>query len=358
MVGVVVIDLRAVEGALVLEAAAGAGEGCQSRGDGLAGDAQHVGGGGCGQRVGDVVGAGDVQGHVGVGHAVDDHVEVAVAVEEGDVVGVAVRAPILYAEGEHRVGQTLHGLPRALVIGVGDDIAPLGHQRRKVVEGVLDVRQILEEIQMVGVDVQYHRHGGEEVQEGVAVFAALQNDGVALAHPVAGVEQRQRAADHHRGVGLRRHEDVGGHGGGGGLAVGAGHAQGVAVALHDGAPRLGALVYGDAPRHSAGDLRVVVVNGGGADHRVAVFQVLRRMAYGHGNAHGAQVLHGGAVGHVGALHRDAHALQHLGQRAHGHAADARQMDALAGLDILVKVLDGMEHRSYLLDRSQKITVLL
>ena len=125
--------------------------------------------------------------------------------------------------------------------------------------------------------------------------------------------------------------------------MGAGHAQGVAVALHDGTPRLGALVHGDAPRHSAGDLRVVVVNGGGADHRVTVFQVLRRMAYGHGNAHGAQVLHGGAVGHVGALHRDAHALQHLGQRAHGHAADARQMDALAGLDILVKVLDGMEH---------------
>ena len=165
------------------------------------------------------------------------------------------------------------------------------------------------------------------------------------------MEQRQRAADHHRGIRLGRHEDVGGHGGGGSLAVGAGDAQGVAVALHDGAPGLGALVDRDAPGYGPGDLGVAVVNGGGADHRVAALQVLRRVADGHGDAHGTQVLHRGAVGHVRALDGDAHALQYLGQGAHADAADARQMDALAGVDILVEVLDRMKHCRYLLDRS-------
>ena len=140
--------------------------------------------------------------------------------------------------------------------------------------------------------------------------------------------------------------------------MGAGDAQGVAVALHDGTPGLGALIDRDAPGHGAGDLGIAVVNGGGTDDRVAVFQVLRRVADGHGDAHRAQVLHRVAVCHVGALHRDAHALQDLGQGAHTHAADARQVDPLAGVDILVKVLSRMKHICCLLDRNRKITVLL
>ena len=304
------------------------------------------------------MGAGDVQGHMGVGQAVNDHVEVAVAVKEGDVVGIAVSAAVFDTEGEHRMCQALDGLAGTLVIGVGDDKAALRHQSGKVVEGVLDIGQVLEEVQMIGVDVKDHCHGGKEVQKGVAVFTALQNNGVAPAHPIAGVQQRQCAADHHRGVCLGRHEDVGGHGGGGGLPVGSGDAQGVAVALHDGAPGLGALIDRDAPGHGAGDLGIAVVNGGGTDDRVAVFQVLRRVADGHGDPHRAQVLHGVALAHVRALHRHAHALQYLRQRAHTHAADAGKVYALAGVDILVKVLSRMKHICCLLDRNRKITVLL
>ena len=129
---------------------------------------------------------------MGVGQAVDDHVEVAVAVKEGDVVGIAVGAAIPDAEGEHRMCQALDGLAGTLVVSVGDDKAALRHQSGKVVEGVLDIGQVLEEVQMIGVDVKDHRHGGKEVQEGVAVFTALQNDGVAPAHPIAGVQQRCR----------------------------------------------------------------------------------------------------------------------------------------------------------------------
>ena len=73
------------------------------------------------------------------------------------------------------------------------------------------------------------------------------------------------------------------------------------------------------------------MDGGGADHGVAVFQILGGVADGHLHAQGPQVPDGVAVRHVGALHHKAHALQYLGQRAHGYAADTGQMDALAGL---------------------------
>ena len=135
---------------------------------------------------------------------------------------------------------------------------------------MLDVPQILEEIQMVGLYIQNYCHGGVKAEEAVAVFTGFQNNGVTVAHPVAGVEQGQCPADHHGGVQLRRHENVGAHGSGGGFAVGAGNAQGIGVFLHQGAPGLRPLVDGDAPGDGTGDLRVAVVDGGGADHKIAV----------------------------------------------------------------------------------------
>ena len=135
---------------------------------------------------------------------------------------------------------------------------------------MLDVPQILEEIQMVGLYIQNHCHGGVKAEKAVAVFTGFQNNGVAVAHPVAGVEQGQRTADHHGGVQLRRHENVGAHGSGGGFAMGAGNAQSIGVFPHQGAPGLRPLVDGNAPGDGAGDLRVAVMDGGGADHKIAV----------------------------------------------------------------------------------------
>lgn len=144
--------------------------------------------------------------------------------------------------------------------------------------------QVLEEVQMVGLDVENDRDGGEEAQERVAVFAALGDDGVAVADAVAGVEQRQCAADHHGGVGVRSHEDVCRHAGGGRFAVRAGDAQGVAVAVHDRAPRLRTLKDRDAACDRAGDLGIVVVDGGGADDKIGIAEIVRRVTDGHGNA--------------------------------------------------------------------------
>ena len=190
---------------------------------------------------------------------------------------------------------------------------------------------------MVGLDVENDRDGGEEAQERVAVFAALGDDGVAVADAVAGVKQRQCAADHHGGVGVRRHEDVRRHAGGGRFAVRAGDAQGVAVAVHDRAPRLRPLKDRDAACDRAGDLGIVIVDGGGADDKIGIAEIVRRVTDGHGNAQRAQALHGGGVVHVAALHGESHGMQDLGERAHRHAADAGEVHPLAGHEIGIDI---------------------
>ena len=171
------------------------------------------------------------------------------------------------------------------------------------------------------------------MEEAVAVLAGLQDDGIPPAYPVAAVEHGKGAADHNSGVLLRGHENVGGHGGGGCLTVGAGDAQGVFILLHDGPPGLRSLKDGDAVGAGGGDLRVVVMDGGGADEELRPLDVLGYVAHMDGDAQGAQMLHRGTVAHVAALDLKAHAVKDLRQGAHGYAADAGQVDPAAGLDI-------------------------
>ena len=61
---------------------------------------------------------------------------------------------------------------------------------------------------MIGVHVENDRRGREEVQKRIAVFAAFENDRVALADAVPRAEQRQEAADHDRGIAVGLHENV------------------------------------------------------------------------------------------------------------------------------------------------------
>ena len=330
VVGVVVVDPGPVHLPLVLKPPARAGECLQPPAHRLPGYAQDIGGRGGGQGVVHVVPPRHVQRQVGVERAVHHDIELPPALSPGEVLRPAVR-PLRKAEGEQ--GQARQGVHGVFVVCVGHHPALRRRQLGEAAEGGLDVLQVLEEVQMVLLNVQNHRHGGEEAEEAVAVLAGLQNDGLSAAHPVAAVEHGQGAADHHRGVRLGGHEDVGGHGGGGGLAVGAGDAQGVLILPHDGPPGLRPLKDRDPQGPGGGDLRVVVVDGGGAHHELRAVDVAGLVAHVDGNAQRAQPGHGGAVGLVTALDQEAHAVEHLRQRAHGHAADARQMDPAARGDV-------------------------
>ena len=165
-----------------------------------------------------------------------------------------------------------------------------------------------------------------------------------MSHPVGGVDQGQRAADHHRGIPLRLHEDLGNHGGGGGFAVGAGDADGVGIAPHENAPGLGALEDGNALGAGGGNFRVVIVGGGGADEERRAFNVLRPVADGHGNTLRLQLVGGGRAVHIRPGDHKTTGAEHQSQRTHGDAADAHQMGVGAGFEICFNGRCRMIHR--------------
>ena len=73
--------------------------------------------------------------------------------------------------------------------------------------------------------------------------------------------------------------------------MGARHAQGVFVVTHNGPPGLGPLKDGNARGQSSGDLRVVIVDGGGTDHTARPLYALRQVADDHRDAQGPEVVY-------------------------------------------------------------------
>ena len=163
----------------------------------------------------------------------------------------------------------------------------------------------------VGVDVGVvefdggeHRHPGPEVHElgalvekGGVVFVALQDHVRAPAHPVIGLEIPGDAAHHEAGVQAQGVEQPGDERRGGGLAVGAGHHQALALAHQEAVQRLRQRQARDVAGQQGLGLGVVPADDV-AHHR----QVRRRIQVGRGVTvlhPDAQTLQKGAHGRVG-----------------------------------------------------------
>ena len=120
---------------------------------------------------------------------------------------------------------------------------------------------------------------------------------------------------------------------------------------HDGAPGLGPLKDGDAGAQSGGDLRVVVVDGSGADNTVRPLHAPGQVADGHRNAQGAEVGHRSALPHVRASDADPFPFQHLGQGGHRHPAHTHQMGPGSGLNVVLNVPIHGQHLFYMVSLS-------
>ena len=183
VVGVVVVHRRAVELPLVLKPSARPAEGPQAVPDCGEGRPQLKGRAGGGQSVAHIVDAGDTELDAPQILAPDDQVKGREPTLPGQPLTVDVT--LLQAKGEHGPLQPPQGVHGVGVVPVRHHAALLRDQLRKAAEGVLHILQVLEEVQVVGVHIEDHRHGGEEGQEGVAVLTGLQNDGIPLPHPVS-----------------------------------------------------------------------------------------------------------------------------------------------------------------------------
>ncbi len=173
MVGVVVVNVRAVIAALFLEAAARAGEGGKAALHGFAADAEDVGGARRGERVHHIVLAADLEGDVGIFLPHADDVERGQAVGVDKVFRVAVRVRAALAEREERAGVALERLAHAGVVPVGDHMAVGGNDSAKRRKECSTSCRSLKKSRWSASTLRMTATVGKEAQERVAVFAAL-----------------------------------------------------------------------------------------------------------------------------------------------------------------------------------------
>ena len=191
---------------------------------------------------------------------------------------------------------------------------------------------------MVRFDIQDHRDGRMEGQKGVVVLAGFHHDHVSVSDAMPGVQQRQRTADHDRGVLVRRHQDVGAHRGGGGFPMGSGDADRIAVIARDGAPGFGAFENGDVHLPRPADFGVFIPHGRRTDDEIDIRRdILGPMPDFNMDSLCLQRADVSAPVRVGTADDDAHTEQNLGQRRHGNTADADQIAFPAGRHIIGKI---------------------
>ena len=190
---------------------------------------------------------------------------------------------------------------------------------------------------MVELDGGEHRRPGVEVDElgalvekGGVVLISFQGHIAAPAHPVIGLEIFGDAPHHEAGVQPQGEEEPTDEGRGGGLAVGAGHHQALAVPHQEAVQGLGQGEPGEVFLQHRLGLGVVPADDVAHHHQVGDRrQVFRAVAVLDGDS---QALQQGAHGRidvlVGAGHPIALLLQNAGQGRHAGAADAQEVDVL------------------------------
>ena len=258
-------------------------------------------------------------------------VEFTVAANEFDTLCANVAA---LPEGDHTAGKIRQRLAAVFVIGIADDASAFRSAQGKAAEGVADLFDPAEVIQVVFLDIQDHSRLRKEGEKGIAVFAGLGNQHGRIAQTVGAADGRIICTDEDGGIKLRGEGDGGEHGGDGGFSVGSGNADAFLVLPHQGAEHLRALEDRDAEAACFGNVGGIVVNGGIADDGICAVNVFRRVTDGYRDACGAQTVGHGAVGAVVAGDAAAAGMQRLRQRVHGNAADTDEMNAPSGAVIL------------------------
>ncbi|SCG07727.1 hypothetical protein GA0115255_123106 [Streptomyces sp. Ncost-T6T-2b] len=242
------------------------------------------------------------------------------------VLGGAVGDDLEVGEVADPAGQ----LDRAGLVGgddqgaAGDDLADEG------LEGVVDLvhRGVVRVV--VQLDVEDDRDLGVVLLEAAVALVRLRDEDVPFAVRGVGARALQVAADGVRGGQAQRGEGDGQHGGGGGLAVGAGHRDGP-QAVHQGGQGVRAVDDRDGQLVRPEQLRVVGADGAGDDHAGRVLGQMRgRVPDVHGRPQRPQRLRGGGLLGVAARHLRPALGEDLRDARHSGAADADEVRSFHG----------------------------
>ena len=216
------------------------------------------------------------------------------------------------------------------------------HQARQQLELPDDALEVGVDVGVVVLDAVDHQDGRPVVQElrplvevGGVVLVALDDEVGPRSEGVAGVEVERDPAHQERGIRPEIGQAPGQQRRGGGLAVGARHHHRRPARQEDQAQELRHGEIRDAGVQDGLQLRVAPGDGVAHHHEIGpLFQVCGVPALLHGDAQpGQEFAHGRIDAGVGAAHPAALRLQHAGERGHGSAADAEDVDGGVAVDV-------------------------
>ena len=331
VVGEVVVDAHAVHFAAQLHAALHALEAAQGGGTVFQGDAHMARRQQRRHGVIDVMATGERPVHHGNVRPLFHHREAGAVRALQPVARVGLLAePFHLAPAAPRQGFLQGGF------AVGQNHPAQGrHGAQQMVKLGLDGGQVRKDIRVVELEIVEH-HGARPVMDELA--ALVEKGGVVLvrfdhekrraAKPRGNAEVAGHAADQIAGVEARVLENPGQHGGGGGLAVGAGHRQHPAPRQHHLGEQLGAGGIGYALVQHMLHRRVAPAQGVADHHQVrGRLQLSRVVALDQLDAGGAELLaHRRVDVLVGTGDPVPLGPDQLRQRPHEGAADAENMD--------------------------------
>ena len=274
-----------------------------------------------------VVAARNGQIDMGEEFALVHDVKAVIAVTVGDVfrIDVCFRR---CAEGNAGAVNALHSLHRVGRIVVDNNRAVFRNQLTETMERMNDVVDVLEEVQMIGIDIQNDSNRRMEAEEGIGVLAGLCDEVIMCADAQGAADGVQIAADHDGRVRAALHADHRQHRSRCRLAVGAGYTDSMLVFQHDFAPSLCALHDRNVQLTSVCDFRIVIVYRSGTDHKVCAVYVFRQMGVCNVCAELGQLVRDSGFGAVRAGYLGTEMQQQLSERRYGHAANTDEVNGL------------------------------
>ena len=192
-----------------------------------------------------------------------------------------------------------------------------------------DRGQVAPVVQVVGLDVGDHGHGGGQLEERAVGLVGLGHEMGAAAGGGVDPAGLEVAADGERRVEPGRLQDGHDHAGGGGLAVGAGDRDAV-LALHEQGQQLGPAEHGDVQDPGRDQLRVGGPDRGRGDHQVGPPHPGPVVARPDLGPEGPQRLEGGRLAPVRPGDPVPPGQQQPGEPAHPGPTDPDQVDSPRG----------------------------
>ena len=221
--------------------------------------------------------------------------------------------------------QLVGHLPRPRVVGEGHHEPVRGHRPPELDERLGQPVQIPVRVEVVRIDVGNDAHVRVVAQKRPVRLVRLDDEVLAGAVVRATPQLGHLSPDHKGGIepGVLQH--VRQHGGGGGLAMRAGHRHRTAAG-HRRYQRLRPVQDTQPPLARLHQLQVVVRNRGRIDHRVHAIQIGWLVAQVDGASQGPQRRQRRPLPQLATGHRDAPGQQQPGQTSHPDSAHPDQVD--------------------------------